>query len=154
MKNLVILVGASGSGKSSWSRGRADATSAVVCSADDGLIGPDGVYRFDKTLLGAAHRACFLKAQAAMRAGAPLVVIDNTSTILEEIGRYLTLGHEHSRFVEVLVVCGEQDPEALALRNKHGVPVEVIRGQLDRISKTLASWPAHWPAYQPMRSTL
>lgn len=148
MKSLIILVGASGSGKSSWSRGRSDADAAVVCSADDYFMDTLGVYRFSTSLLGQAHGACQARARDAMLGGAPLVVIDNTNTTVEEVGRYLTGADIHGYEVQILVFRSELDPEVLARRNKHGVPVHAIQGQLDRIARMLASWPFDWPRYE------
>lgn len=148
MKSLIILVGASGSGKSSWSRGRLASGQAVVCSADDGLIDSDGVYRFAPEKLGAAHAACQAKARAAMGRGVPLVVIDNTNTSISEIGVYLNLGDQFEYFPEVLVFDSEHDSEVLAARNRHGVPAHVILNQLARIEGTLANWPESFPMFK------
>lgn len=54
-QNLIILRGCAGSGKSTF----ADliAEPKCVCTADDYFM-VDGVYKFDATKLGQAHKAC------------------------------------------------------------------------------------------------
>jgi len=147
-KTLIVLVGASGAGKSSWSQGREHSGAAVICSADDGMIEADGVYRFAASKLASAHGACQYKAQMAMASGKPLVVIDNTSTTTGEIFPYLSMGQRFGYEVEILVFRAVQDPEVLAARNRHGVPIEVIRTQLEKISYMLKTWPDSWPQYR------
>ena len=120
----------------------------MVCSADDGLIDPDGVYRFAPAKLGAAHMACQEKARGAMGRGAPLVVIDNTNTSISEIGIYLNLGDQFEYVPEVLVFDSEHNSEVLAARNKHGVPAYAILNQLARIEGTLANWPESFPMFK------
>lgn len=83
-----------------------------------------------------------------MSEGVSLVVIDNTNTTIWEIGRYLHLGDQFEYRPEVLVFCGEQDPEVLAQRNRHGVSAQVIRGQLAKIGATLDNWPESFPSFR------
>jgi len=141
-KKLVILIGASGSGKSSWTATQPD---PVVCSADDGMM-EDGEYRFASYKLCAAHEACSDRAYWSMYHKAPLVVIDNTNTTLRSVSDYLTMGEKLGYSIEV-VVTRERDPEVLAARNLHGVPVEEIRSQVAKIEQMLQSWPGSWPRY-------
>jgi hypothetical protein len=110
----------------------------------------DGVYCFDPSKLGEAHRVCAQSARNAMKGGASKVVIDNTNTTLDEIKRYLSMGQELEYKIEVLVF-PEKDPEILAGRNKHGVPIGSIRGQLARIKATLDAWPSDWPKYRVVK---
>jgi hypothetical protein len=120
----------------------------VVCSADDGLIDPDGVYRYAPEKLGAAHSACMEKARGAMVRGVSLVVIDNTNTRISEIGRYLNLGDQFEYSPQIFVFDSERNPEVLAARNQHGIPAFAIRKQLDRIGYTLDNWPESFPLFR------
>ena len=54
MKMLYIIRGIPGSGKSTLAKKIA----SVACEVDDFFVDPDGVYRFDPSLLKEAHSAC------------------------------------------------------------------------------------------------
>jgi predicted kinase len=158
VKTLYILIGASGSGKSTWIlllRNRMLAAGKpckprdfVVCSADSWFYRNDArEYQFNVQELRAAHSSSMGRARLAMRRGAQNVVIDNTNLTLAEISRYMDLGHEFGYTVE-FHMSSEQDPEVLSGRNKHGVPLSGIQVQLARLATLIADWPSDWPAYQ------
>ena len=120
---LVILRGLPGSGKSTVARG----LSGVVCSADDYFVWPDGVYRFDPSLISAAHAACYKKAAFEMASGFNNVVLDNTNTQFWEFDPYIQLAEKHGYSVRIHnVFDGGLSDSELADRNQHGVPVEAI----------------------------
>lgn len=97
---IVILRGLPGSGKSTYAQKLANGVEgAVICSADDFHIDADGVYRFNRYNMRAAHEACFMKFKKAVDKGAPLVIVDNTNTQHWEFAKYLLPNAEVFRIV-------------------------------------------------------
>ena len=76
MKMLYIIRGIPGSGKSTLAKKIA----SVVCEADDFFVDPDGVYRFDPSLLKEAHSACQKKCVTAMQFEVDAIAVANTFT--------------------------------------------------------------------------
>jgi len=139
---LIVLRGVSGAGKSTRAkelvREFLDTNPndmALICSADDFFVNHEsGEYEFVASALRQAHAWCQTRAELAMELGLGLVVVDNTSTQKWEYQPYLDLSQRFDYEVEIVVV-GQLDDDSLkeyANRNKHGVPLEVIRKQAKR----------------------
>lgn len=122
MKQVIILRGISGSGKSTHGR-RLAGDRGVICSADDFFM-VDGEYKFDFGKLQDAHSACFRKFLAALEAGTETVIVDNTNTQAWEISPYKLAGESFGYSVKIVEV--KCDPEVAAARNTHGVPREGV----------------------------
>ena len=90
-KQVIIMQGISGSGKSTKAHEIAEKHSAIGCrvvSADD-LFTINGTYNFDPTLLGEAHKQCMRSFLAALQnPEVGLVIVDNTNTTLVEMAPY------------------------------------------------------------------
>lgn len=89
--SVYIVRGLSGSGKSSISnaiKAAVGAGNVVVASADDYFMRPDGSYVFVGTQLPDAHAACKQTFVAALDAGAPVIILDNTNTAAWEYAPY------------------------------------------------------------------
>jgi predicted kinase len=132
-----IMRGVSGSGKSTrakeLTRGKPN---TMICSADDFFM-KNGHYEFDQRMLSQAHAWCRGKFQAALEMGLEIIVVDNTNTQHWEYKDYVDLATAYGCTVEVERV-GELDETSLrtyANRNKHGVPLEVLRKQAKRFEK-------------------
>ena len=77
-KNVIILRGVSGSGKSSFAK---LISNAVVCTADDYFMDENGNYNFDPTKIGKAHEECQKKFLDAFKNPDVInVVVANTNT--------------------------------------------------------------------------
>lgn len=127
---MIIMRGLPGSGKSTKVKELLERNPGmVVCSADDYFM-KDGVYTFNARQIGKAHEACFKKAMDAVLNG-KMVVIDNTNTQKWEYERYQKLGEANHYWVSFIEMPHE-DPEILAKRNTHGVPLESIKKMLNR----------------------
>jgi len=135
MRNVVIMRGLPGSGKSTVAKKlAATVEGAVIVSADDGLM-VGGQYQFDVTKLGAAHGACQAAFKTALAFNKPLVIVDNTNTTPQEIQRYMDMAQNFGYEAVVMVVpC---DVDTSAARNTHGVPREAI----ERMASRMASIP-------------
>lgn len=135
-KKLKIMRGISGSGKSTYTR--KNFPGALVCSADQEFIGPDGVYIFDPKKLGEAHLGCWRKTHEALMRGEELVVVDNTNTQLWEMSPYVQMGNALGYEVEIIRM--DTPAHVAAARNVHGVPADKVRAMADRFQKVLPHW--------------
>jgi predicted kinase len=127
VKELYIMRGLPGSGKSTLARFLAQGS--PVLSADDFFVTKFEGYRFIPSLIGDAHAACQSRCENLLKAGAPLVLIDNTNTQLWEFAPYLRLAEQYGYtviFVEPETVWAKS-PEECFKRGTHGVPLETIR---------------------------
>lgn len=120
MKRCIILRGFPGSGKTTFTVQLGE--DAIVCSADH-YFEHSGTYVFDPKMLFLAHKVCRNKFESAIRAGAPLVVVDNTNIKYKDWKDYLTYALEHGYYVTV-AEAQERDIDVLMSRGKHGVPHE------------------------------
>ncbi len=78
-RNLIVLSGVSGSGKSTFAH--LIAYPACICCADDFYTDKDGNYNFDITKIGQAHKACQSKFDDALKDEVITnIVISNTNT--------------------------------------------------------------------------
>ena len=130
---MVIMRGLPGSGKSTVVRLIQHVYfKAVVCSADDYFLNPQGSYIFDQGKIKAAHEACQAKALQACESGVSPVVIDNTCVRRWEMVHYAKLADAHRYVVIVLEpqTPWKHDPAELAKRNKHGVTEEILAQKL------------------------
>lgn len=139
MRQIVILRGISGSGKSTMVG--SEFPMAVKVSADDFFM-VDGEYRFDPSKLSLAHQACWRAFYAAIQAEAPLIVVDNTNTTVGEISPYVLPAQANGYSVKIITI--ECDPEVAATRNAHGVSPQVVRGMAQRLEEQTKFIPPYW----------
>lgn len=153
---VLILIGASGSGKTTYARKRAQAFEsdhvfgeALTFSADafPGLYPEPG--RIDFSLLGAAHEACLRGFIEAIREDGEslLAIVDNTNTTTAEIAPYIAAARAYGIEPEVVHVT-PQDMEPgrpLSARTIHGTPAHAIARQLTAVCDLLDAWPPFWP---------
>lgn len=133
--------GVPGSGKSTLAK----SLGGVICSADDFFVGEDGMYRFDPSKIGEAHKECFASFLNCFEgpfghtiADHRDIIIDNTNTQLWEISPYLALARHANlgiRFIRV-----ECNLELAAERNVHGVP----KGAIMAMHKRMENIPPFW----------
>lgn len=117
-KRCIVLRGLPGSGKSTFTSQLGE--DAIICSADH-YFERSGTYIFDPKMLFLAHKICRNKFEAAVRSGAPLVVVDNTNIKYKDWKDYMTYALEHGYYVTV-AEAQERDIDVLMSRGKHGVP--------------------------------
>jgi len=141
MRQVTIMMGISGSGKSTYIS-KMVPIPLRVCSADHYFL-KEGEYNFNPSKLGEAHGECFRNYVESLRKEIPGVVVDNTNTTLAEISPYI-LGAQAYQY-EVKVVALMCDAQVAAKRNTHGTPEATLSQQALRIADTLSNWPRFWP---------
>jgi predicted kinase len=135
---LKIVRGLPGCGKSTYIRKHFG--NAVVCSADHFFIGEGGEYRFDPSRIQQAHSACWLAFDQAVRDQAPLIVIDNTSIALDELGAYWLPAIARGYEVEIITL--ECSVETAIRRNTKRAPDTFIGMLAARLAST--QLPGYW----------
>ena len=127
MKDLILLRGVPGSGKTTLAASLIKDRVAVHCEADQSFVDEDGVYRFDPTRLRDAHEACQAKCRTAMEDGCELIVVSNTFTMEWELEHYLAFAREYEYRVFSVIVENRHGGE-----NVHGVPADKVQAMRDR----------------------
>jgi predicted kinase len=110
-KNVIILRGVSGCGKSTFASMLARHNpGAVVVTADDYFTDSAGVYNFDATKLGAAHAQCFDRFQDALfDPKVNTIIVANTNTSPKDFKAYADAAEGYGANVTYVV-----------LENRHG----------------------------------
>ena len=140
-KELILMRGVSGSGKSFKARQLAG-ENGIICSADDFFIERGkGEYAFDPSLLSQAHQQCQGRATEAIEKGLSPVIIDNTNTRLWEmrklrpiIQKAQSLGYSVRVEEPETDWWKRKDIDEMQRRNSHGVPREAIEKMIIRFA--------------------
>ncbi len=128
MADLILVRGVPGSGKSTFAKKMVDMMPSMIHLEADMFFVNDGQYRYDPTLIPAAHQWCRDRLKFHLEADAH-VVVSNTFVRRWEIESYLSIVPSHTN-VTVITVHGNWP-------NVHGVPQAVIR-------RMIANWET-WP---------
>jgi predicted kinase len=139
IKKLYIMRGLPGSGKNWYVDNQilSKFPDAVVCSADDYHM-INGVYAWKAERSGYAHNTCKNKFFLAVRAGKPVVVVNNTNTTVKEMNDYYKTARECGYDVEIVHM--DVPVSVSSVRNVHSVPLESI----SRMNGRFASVPSDW----------
>ena len=131
-KNLYILSGVSGSGKTTFTKSIVSIyPEVVVCSADKYFYSECGVYNFDPTQLTHAHNECKSLFDDAIKNDEPVVIVDNTNTREWEYKHYKDAGQENGYTVHMILIHNHHGNESV-----HRVPKETIAKQTKNIKNT------------------
>jgi len=129
-KNLILVRGLPGSGKTTFANTLAHLPYTYPVSADDFFYDEYGEYRFDANLLGAAHGQCKSTTENYLREyNTVTVVVHNTFTTQKELKPYLQLAEKYNAGVTTLVVENRHGNDSV-----HNVPSETIIKMKDRFT--------------------
>lgn len=142
-KNIFLIRGIAGSGKTTLANLLAAGTGAVSIAADDYFIDSDGEYRFNPSLLPSAHEQCNVRARRSMEEGRT-IIIHNTFLQRWEMEPYFKLAEEFGyRTTVVSTYDGGCTDEELVERNEHGVPLATIK-------RMRSNYEMDWKAGNPL----
>ena len=135
MNKCYILVGMSGSGKSTWVENNQQTESASV-SADYYFSRETGEYKFDASKLGEAHNDCLRNFIDVTQNKFPIVFVDNTNLSKEEIFPYLKIAQAYGYEVTFVLFWPKYNAkttiQVCAHRNTHNVPTKTLERQYNK----------------------
>lgn len=139
-KQLILIRGLPGSGKSTTAKTLAGNLGQVFSTDDFFCLNDEREYRFDGNKLHQAHKWNQRRSLDAMKAGIPIVVIDNTNTTIRELRSYLQhieLARQLGYSVSIVEpeTSWRFDIKDLVELNSHGVPEAAIQRMLNRYVK-------------------
>jgi len=92
-KTLILMRGLPASGKSYHAKKLCNGNESIICSADHffGYAPEEYVAKWSLQGLGTAHNYCREKSKSLMERQLPLVIIDNTNTMIKEMLPYVEM---------------------------------------------------------------
>jgi len=137
-RNLVILRGLPGSGKSTFAK-MLDPTGYSICEADQFMVNKNtGKYEFNPIVLGGCHELCRRKVETFMKDNLlneqyyPTIIVSNTGTTVKEIQPYFDLANKYDYKVTSIVVENRHGNKSV-----HGVPELTMEKMKQRFSVKL-----------------
>lgn len=102
-KTLILMRGVPSSGKSYRAKELAGDDPSVICSADHyfGSTPEEYVANWSIEKLGSAHRECKKNVRILMQRQVPLVIVDNTNTMVSEMMPYFELALQYQYKVQI-----------------------------------------------------
>lgn len=127
IKDLILIRGVSGSGKTTFGHLIAGMNYDVLAADDYFINSQTGEYEFDGSQLKEAHIHCQIRAEARMSRGDRKVIVANTFTREWEMKAYYDLADKYDYRVYSIIVENRHGGV-----NEHGVPEESIQAMRDR----------------------
>lgn len=114
---LYMIIGISGSGKSTFARALSSNQNIKYFQADQ-YFEKDGEYLFDRTQLGNAHKWCQTSVENELKKGNN-VIVSNTGLTLWQRQVYYKIAEKFGAKIKMRIMNGN-------FKNTHNVPEEVI----------------------------
>ena len=133
MKNVIVLRGVSGCGKSTFANILASFDGCVAVCADDFFTDSDGNYNFNQNQLGDAHRQCqenFI--EALNEPSIKCIIVSNTNTKVKDFSFYEKSAKEYGAMYISLIVENRHGHNDV-----HGVPHAVKMAQVSNILNSI-----------------
>ena len=127
VKNLILLRGVSGSGKSTIAK--LISTGINTVSTDDFFIDRDGNYTFNADNLSINHKKCQITVKMMMEEKETCIIVHNTFTEEWEMLHYFALAEKYN--YKVITLIAENRHGSIST---HNVPGEVIENQKERFN--------------------
>lgn len=134
-KIMYIMRGPSGAGKSTAAKELG--ISGTTLSTDDFWM-KDGQYVFDQSKIAEAHKWNQQRARECLEKGISPIIIDNTNIEAWEMKPYVYMAQEFGYQIKLIPVKVQNTAEELAIRNKHGVPANVIQQMLNKYNPNVS----------------
>ena len=131
-KQIIVLRGLPGSGKSTFSMKLWEHFNAEVVSADHNMINENGEYEFDITKLGECHAQCKRDFKKHIANEVETIVVDNTNTKVWEFSWYMQYGKENGYNITSIIVENRHGNESI-----HSVPEDKIEDMRNRFDVAL-----------------
>ena len=131
-KQLIILRGLPGSGKTTFAGHLSQSMNCPMYAADDHMVDDDGNYSFDPKRLHWCHKKCQSDVERAMKFGAHNIIVHNTNTTEKELKPYLDLASMYGYNVVSLIVENRHGNSSV-----HGVPEHSMERMRNRFSVKL-----------------
>lgn len=128
-KRLILLRGASGTGKSTIAKAIAGATGKVFAADDYPGRYKDG--EFDASLNAKAHEWCQMSVGDEMQLETSPIVVANTNMKLAYLKPYLDMAKNLGYSAQVITCEGVFLPDGSVPENLHSTPESIIKSQLD-----------------------
>lgn len=129
--NCYIMVGISGSGKSTWIKNNSTPQDKIASA--DKFFYRGMHYMFDPSQLQEAHNQCMREFVDGVTSKCPMVFVDNTNLTKDAIIPYVRVAKAYGYYVSVVVVeTMGTDLDLCAKRNIHNVPLSTIKRQFNQ----------------------
>ena len=119
MKEMFIIRGLPGSGKTTFAKKLAAGYKDAVRYEADMYFEQDGVYKFNPAAVSTAHKFCMNAVLAAMLTGVEAVIVSNTFTQHWEMKPYIEMAKKYGYTVTILTMNGN-------FGSVHNVPDETV----------------------------
>jgi predicted kinase len=131
MKQLILMRGLPGSGKSTIARILADSFKAEgayvqIRSTDDFFVDEDGIYRFNPRLLEDAHSSNIHLVEGDMKNNEDVIIVDNTHVRFKHMEPYALLAQKYGYEIQSVMVGFLNNAQKYFDRCVHSVPLETI----------------------------